>query len=81
MGDPAAQAGVCVVKKKKIQPYKYTGLGRTGPGDHVALVVVLAVGEDREELENRELGLVDETIQVALPYYVLEGPYVCEEWR
>ena len=34
--------------------------------DHIALVVVLAVGEDHKELENRELGPIDETVQYDL---------------
>ena|SRR5436190_22905422 len=83
VSDSRAQAAVrIVIEDFNREGYEFIGLGRvgSGPGDKVALVVVLAVGKDREELEGRELRRIDDTLQSALPY-VLEGPYVWEEWR
>jgi hypothetical protein len=42
-------------------------------------MVVVLVGNDRTELEKKEFGPIDETIQAALPH-VLDGPQVWEEW-
>ena len=39
-------------------------MGRTGFINHIALVIVLAVGESRKELENRELGPIYETVRL-----------------
>ena len=81
VADPMAITAVrVVVGDFNREAYKYIGLGRTGPKDQCALVVVLQVGKDHNELESRDLGPIDQSIQEGLPY-VLEGPYVWEEMR
>jgi hypothetical protein len=80
--DPKVTAAVHgVIKYFDREAYKYVGLGCVNrPDERLAMVIVLAVGNDRTELEKKELGPIDETIQAALPH-VLDGPHVWEEWR
>ena len=46
-------------------------------GRRSALIIALEVGDDKEKLKNKELGMIGESIQTALPY-VLVGPDVWE---
>ena len=82
MNDPKFSAALDeVVHYFDRKAYKFVGLGCSNrPGRDLAMVIVLAVGYDRGELEEKELGPIDETIQAALPH-VLDGPHVWEEWR
>lgn len=56
--------------------YKYLDCGykHDGNGD-VVMIIVLADGYDKEEVKNRDLGVIDETIEWARSY-VLTGPDV-----
>ncbi len=46
---------------------------------HLALIIALAFGADKDELKEKDLGEIDESIKRALPH-VLEGPDVWELW-
>jgi hypothetical protein len=46
---------------------------------HLALIIALEIGEDKDELEKKDLGEIDESIREALPH-VLVGPAVWELW-
>lgn len=67
--------------------YKFIGAvhERNPPGQqpdgrtHLAVLIILDEGYDEEELRQRELGAVDDTIEVARPH-VLVGPDVWELW-
>ena len=44
---------------------------------HLALIIALETGEDKDEIKKKDLGEIDESIRVALPH-VLVGPDVWE---
>ena len=46
---------------------------------HLALIIALAFGADKDELKEKDLGEIDESIKKALPH-VLVGPDVWELW-
>ena len=43
----------------------------------MALIIALEIGEDKDEMKEKDLGEFDESIRVALPH-VLVGPDVWE---
>jgi hypothetical protein len=45
---------------------------------HLALIVALEIGDDKDELEKKDLGEIHESIREAFP--VLVGPAVWELW-
>jgi len=61
--------------------FKYFGsvLTTSDGNDWVEMVLVLDDGYSREELQQKGLGAIDESIQRALPY-ALDGPGIWERW-
>ena len=61
--------------------FKYFGsvLTTSDGNDWVEMVLVLDDRYSREELQQKGLGAIDESIQRALPY-ALDGPGIWERW-
>jgi hypothetical protein len=83
--DPLVDAGIrVVVNRLNRSAYMNIATGYeplTPDGErHLALIVALEVGDDKDKLKNKELGTIDESIKVALPH-ALVGPDVWELCR
>ena len=80
--DPKVHSYIdAVVRLLNRDGYKYIG-GVYGHEnrDEIDMVVVLEEGFDKDELMQRDLGIVDKTIEWAKPY-VLTGPDVWKLWE
>ena len=82
--DPVVEAAIdFIVHRLNRSAYLNIELGHDLPGPEgerrLALIIALATGKDEDELKNRDLGEIDESILEALPY-VLVGPDVWKVW-
>ena len=80
--DPLVDAGIrSVVARLNRSAYMNIATGYDPPtpegARHLALIVALDVGYDQEQLKEKKLGDIDESIMAALPH-VLVGPDVWE---
>jgi hypothetical protein len=76
--DPEVDAYIPIVVHQLYRPgYKFIASVFENDRTDAALVIALEVGYNREELENKALGEIDETIQWVKPH-VLVGPGVWE---
>jgi hypothetical protein len=85
--DPEVDAYIpIIVHQLNRDGYKYIttawehGVPRDAKGGRLALVIVLDVGYDEEELRKKDLGDVDWSIEWARPH-VLVGPDVWESYE
>jgi hypothetical protein len=80
--EPLVDAGIrVVVERLNRSAYINIVTGYEPPSPdgkrHLALVIALEIDDDEERLKKKELGVIDETIRVALPH-TLVGPDVWE---
>jgi hypothetical protein len=76
-----------IIKDLKRSGYKYIGAVHDHPlppqyentDENLAVVIILDEGHNKTELQERELGPIDDTIQIA-QQHVLIGPDVWELW-
>ena len=83
--DPLVDTGICVILSR-LNRSAYLriegGYELSSPDGerHLALIIAMEIGNDKDELKKKDLGGIDESIREALPR-VLVGPDAWELWE